>query len=134
MNVALKQRAEAATKAAATDRLASAAIRSCVIVKVLGADGEGRAVFGDRVEESCAVIKLPGDKSNVATRIGSAPDYPVASEGAVEVVVMLPRTTHAEVGDRLELAGLALRVVGISSSFDSIGKLEQYVVEATPWD
>lgn len=105
-----------------------------MICKVLGADAQGAVIYGERVEEPCAIIRLPGDDSEVTARIGSAPDYPAATGQAADVVVILRRTSRAEVGDRLEVAGLALKIAAISASFDGIGKLAQHVVEAVLWE
>ncbi|NDP42727.1 MAG: hypothetical protein GZ089_08435 [Aromatoleum sp.] len=41
--------------------------------------------------------------------------------------------TTAGIGDMIEVAGVKLRVVGISASYDTMGKFAHCVAEATRW-
>jgi len=106
----------------------------CIVTKVLGADALGREVFGESREEQCAVLKLFEHEGPLADGIRHAPDYPASSERPADAVLLLRTTTNATVADRIEIRGLKLRVIGVSSSYDGVGKLSRYVVEAMRWE
>ena len=133
MNTALKQRAEEHAQAMRKARTAAAASGECTLTKVAGADGQGRPIFGDRSQEPCTVVTLPGDGADVLARIGSAPEYPATPGGKPDAVLMLGHTTRTAVGDLIEVAGWKLKVSGMSPGFDSIGKRVWTVVETVVW-
>ena len=134
MNAALKQRAEDRAHAARLARAAAPDSKNCTITRVTGVDDRGQPLFGERTEEPCTVVKLPGDGSDVSARIGSAPEYPAAPGGEADAVLMLTHTTRAAVGDMIEVAGWKLKVTGMSPGFDSIGKRVWTVVETSRWE
>ena len=134
MNAALKQRAEARAQAERPARTAASAGKDCTITKIVGVDNRGEPMFGDRMDEPCTVVKLPGEGVDVSARIGSAPEYPAAPGGAADAVLMLTHTTRAAVGDLIEVAGWKLKVTGMSPGFDSIGKRVWTVVETSRWE
>ena len=119
-------------KRAASAR-ADAEVR-CTISKIASVDDEGRPVFGERTEELCSVLKLPGDDVDIAARIGSAPDYPVTRPRREDAVLLLRVTTKANVNDVIEVAGIRLKATAISSSYDSVGKVAFHVVQAAICD
>jgi hypothetical protein len=49
-------------------------------------------------------------------------------------VLLLHITTTANVADMIEVEGFKLKVIGLSASYDGVGKLSHYVVEATRWE
>jgi len=78
-------------------------------------------------------VKLLGAEVDVAMGIGSAPDYPTSQERVADLVLLLPMTTRTSIGDIIEIANVRFKVIGISPSYDGVGKLARYVVEATLW-
>ena len=62
--------------------------------------------------------------------IGSTPEYPTSIDRLADAVLLLRATTRAGIGDLIELDGVELRVVGISASYDTVGKFAHCVVEA----
>lgn len=101
----------------------------CTINKVTGVDREGRPVFGTTHEESCFVLKLPGDTTDISARIGSSPDSP-APPRQEDAVLLLRMTTKAHVDDIIEVAGFRLKAIAISPTYDSVGKLAYHLVQA----
>jgi hypothetical protein len=105
----------------------------CSVTKVTGTDVSG-PVFGEEKEEPCAVIKLLDQSNEAALEIGNAPEYPTLKAQSADAILLLPITTKARVNDRLEVAGVKLKVIGMSPSYDVVGKLAHYIVEATHWE
>ena len=105
----------------------------CVVTKVLGADALGRPVLGESREEQCVVLKLFEQQGPLANGIRSAPDYPASADQAADAVLLLRTTTSATDADLIEVEGDKLKVIGVSSSYDGVGKLSRYVVEAVRW-
>jgi hypothetical protein len=106
----------------------------CTITKIESVDHEGRSVFGERTEELCSVLKLPGDDIDVSARIGSSPDHPLTPPRREDAVLLLRVTTKANVNDVIEVAGIRLKATTISSSYDSVGKVAFHVVQAVICD
>ena len=101
----------------------------CTISRVTGVDDEGRPVVGATHEESCFVLKLPGDSTDVSANIGSSPDNP-APPRLEDAVLLLRITTKAHVGDIISVAGFTLKAIAISPTYDSVGKLAYHLVRA----
>ena len=91
-------------------------------------------MFGETKEVQCSVAKFLGDDVDIAMRIGSAPDYPTSQERVADVVLLIPMTTRTRINDMIEIAGVRFKVIGISPSYDGVGKLASYVVEAAIWE
>src|SRR4051812_1091360 len=81
----------------------------CAITKVTGADRVGRPIFGPTYEETCSILKLPGDNTDVSAGIGSSPDRPSASPRRDDAVLLLRITTRIDVDDIIEVAGIRLK-------------------------
>ena len=106
----------------------------CTIRKVTSVDQQGRPSFGATYEEVCSILKLPGDNTDVSAQIGSSPDQPTAPLRREDAVLLLAITTKAHVDDVIEVAGMRLKAVAISPSYDGIGKLAYHVVHAVTCD
>lgn len=117
----------------ADDSRADAEVR-CTITKIASADHQGRPVFGETSEELCSVLKLPGDDIDVSARIGVSPDNPLTAPRREDAVLLLRVTTKANVNDVIEIAGIRLKAVAISPSYDSVGKVAFHVVQAAICD
>ena len=55
-------------------------------------------------------------------------------ERDADAVILLRITTRAAVGDMVELAGVKLKVIGISQNYDSVGKISNHFAEAVLWE
>ena len=102
----------------------------CTITKIASVDLEGRPAFGEKSEELCFVLKVPGDDVDISARIGSSPDLPSTPPRREDAILLLRIATQADVNDTIDVAGLRLTVKAISPSYDSVGKLAYYVVQA----
>ncbi len=91
-------------------------------------------MFGETREEECSVLKLPGDDSDISSRIGSSPEHPVAPPRREDAVLLLGIATKANVNDVIDVAGVRLRTTTISPSYDSVGKLAFYVAQGVVCD
>ncbi len=105
----------------------------CIVTKVAAADGRGQPALGESRDERCAVLKLFGDDRAVTGGIHNTPDYPTSSDPVADAVLLLHITTTANVADMIEVEGFKLKVIGLSASYDGVGKLSHYVVEAMRW-
>ncbi len=105
-----------------------------MITKITGADAQGRPVFGETREEPCSLIKFLGNDTDVAMGTGSAPEYPTLQGRIADVVLLLHTTTRTGINDMIEVAGVKLKVIGISPNYDGVGKLNYYIVEAMLWE
>ena len=106
----------------------------CVVTKVVAADVRGQPVLGESRDERCAVLKLFGNDRAVGDGIRNTPDYPASPGPVADVVLLLHITTTANVADLIEVEGFKLKVIGVSASYDGVGKLSHYVIEATRWE
>jgi hypothetical protein len=132
MNIALKERAEASARANLAGALMFDQDARCVITKVVGTGAGSRPIFGERIDEACAVAKFIGSGSDVSAHVRSAPEYPTSP--AADAVILLRVTTRAAVNDMIEVGGVKLKVIGISQNYDSIGKASNCIAEAMLWD
>ena len=102
----------------------------CMITKAVSVDPEGRAVFGETIEEPSTVLKVPGEDVELSAILGSSPDQPMAPPGREDAILLLHITTRANVDDLIEVAGMRLIVTAISPSYDNVGKAAYHVVRA----
>ena len=77
---------------------------------------------------------LFGNDRAVTDGIRNTPDYPASPGSVADVVLLLHITTTANVADLIEVEGFKLKVIGVSASYDGVGKLRHYVIEATRWE
>lgn len=105
-----------------------------MITKIMGADAQGRPVFGETREEPCSLIKFLGNNTGAAKEIDSAPEYPTLQGQTADAVLLLSITTRVDINAMIEVAGVKLKVIGISPGYDGIGKLKCYIVEAMLWE
>ena len=134
MNVVLKERAEASARANRVGTPMFDQDARCVITKVTGTDAASRPIFGEAIEEACSIAKFMGSDSGVAVQVRSAPEYPTSPERAADAVILLRVTTRASVNDMIDVAGVKLKVIGISQNYDSVGKVSNHVAEAVLWE
>ena len=134
MNVALKERAETSVSANRAGALMFDRDARCVITKVVGIDAAARPIFGERIDEACSVAKFMGNDSCISAQILSAPQYPTSPERVADAVILLRVTTRAAVNDMIEVAGVKLKVIGISQNYDSVGKISNHIAEAMLWE
>ena len=106
----------------------------CIVTKVVGADARGQPMLGESRDERCAVLKLLGNADAVTDGVRNTPDYPASPGPVADVVLLLQITTTANVADLIEVEGVKLKVIGVSASYDGVGKLRHYVIEATRWE
>jgi hypothetical protein len=106
----------------------------CTITKIQSIDEAGRPVLGETRAEECSVLKLPGDDSDISSRIGSSPEHPLVPTRREDAVLLLRITTKAKVDDLIDVAGIRLRATTISPSYDSVGKLAFYVAQGVVCD
>ena len=102
----------------------------CTVTKVMHAEPFAQLTIGETSEEPCVVLKLPGDDRDVSARIGSSPERPTTPPQREDAVLLLRATTKADINDLIEVAGLRLKVVATSPSYDAVGKLAHHVVQA----
>ena len=99
-------------------------------------------MLGESRDEWCAVLKLFGNDRAVMGGMRNTPDYPASPGPVADSVLLLHITTTANVADLIEVEGfklklklkLKLKVIGVSASYDGVGKLSHYVIEATRWE
>ena len=108
----------------------------CIVTKVVAADARGQPMLGESRDERCAVLKLFGNDRAVMGGMRNTPDYPASPGPVADSVLLLHITTTANVADLIEVEGfklkLKLKVIGVSASYDGVGKLSHYVIEAGP--
>ena len=89
---------------------------------------------GELARKCAPCSSCPGDDMDVSARIGSSPDHPSTPPRREHAVLLLRITTKANVDDVIEVAGIRLKATAISPSYDSVGKLAFYVVQAVICD
>lgn len=106
----------------------------CTIIKAARTDQQGQSLPAEASEEHCLVLKLPGEDIDVSAKVGSSPERPAVLARREDAVLLLRIVTKADVDDIIEVAGIRLKAVAISPSYDRIGKLACHVVQAVGCD
>ncbi len=106
----------------------------CIITKATSVNHQAPSAFGEKSEEVCSVLKLPGDNTDISGNIGSSPDHPTVPPRREDAVLLLRITTKADVNDVIEVSGRRLKVIAIWPSYDDVGKLAYHVAQAVICD
>jgi hypothetical protein len=100
-------------------------------------DASGERIFGEPISTFVAVVGL--SSSYAATNLGSSTSGLSASRGSAwentaSTRFLLSREEVINIGDKLDVAGLSLRVSSVFPRYDIDGILDHLQVDAKPWE
>lgn len=100
----------------------------CTINKLIGTDAYGQEQFGTSIRERCAIVKLKSVKDRTTVRADSSASRGHAWEWISESKILLRSTTAAEVGDKIIIFGMPVRILSSFPRHSVTGKLDHYEV------
>lgn len=106
----------------------------CRVYKKGEADLYGQPQLGRAIAERCAVVKLKHDSQHTTVRADSGASRGHADEFVATSKILLMPTTTAELDDKLEVHGIAMRVISKWPRFDVAGRLDHYEVQGELWE
>lgn len=105
----------------------------CVWSKRAGYDAHGREVAGPGENVKCAVVKLPISREKSSVRADSSATRGAAHELTGDARLLFPITLDINTGDKVVIAGISLRVVGVHPRFTVVGVHHHNQVELDVW-
>lgn len=108
--------------------------QSCVIRISAGkTDVYGQPLPTRSVSERCAVVKLNVINQKSAVRTDSSASRGNAFETVPQSLILLERTTVANIDDLIEVAGITLRIMQKQPRFSVAGELDHYEIVGQAW-
>lgn len=108
--------------------------KNCVIHVSSGTtDVYGMPMPGLKYKERCAVVKMNVVSAKSAVRADTSATRGNAQELQTNTVLLLAKTTRAQINDNIELLGFQFRVNAIHPRFNLDGDLDHYEIGCTYW-
>lgn len=105
----------------------------CKVYKQTAPDVYGQVTSGPAIPERCCVVKLKKKSDATTVRADSGASRAHADEFITENRILLTPKTKAAIDDRLDVAGVSIRVKSMFPRFDILGRLDHYEVEGELW-
>jgi hypothetical protein len=105
----------------------------CTIQKAGATDMFGQRRPGELIRERCAIVRLRHDMQHTTVRADSSASRAHADHFTTSNRILLPARTRCEMGDKLTVAGVAIRVMSIFPQHDVSGRLDHFEVSGDVW-
>ncbi len=108
--------------------------QSCTIVVASGrTDVYGQPLAATRVAERCAVVRLITTNQPSSVRADSSASRGAAKEVVSDSLILLAKSTAANIDDLIEINGSKLRILSKHPRFAINGRLDHYEITASIW-
>lgn len=108
--------------------------KNCILHKSSGkTDVYGMPMPGLKYKERCSVVKMNIKSAKSAVRADTSATRGNAQELETDTVLLLPKSSKAQIDDNIEMIGHQFRIVAIQPRFDVNGNLDHYEVGCTYW-
>lgn len=108
--------------------------QTCIIRVASGrTDVYGQPLAANRVSEQCAVVRLVTTNQKSAVRADSSASRGNAKELVSDSIILLTKTTAADIDDLIDIAGMTFRVLSKHPRFSVGGALDHYEITASVW-
>lgn len=107
-----------------------------VLVKVFGITGYdlyGQPAWKQMPDERCDVVKLATDTQHTTVRADSGGTRGHADEVVADSVLLMSPATKVELGGRIEVCNIPLRVTSVRPRLTVFGKVDHYEVGCAAW-
>lgn len=105
----------------------------CQVTPLDGWDEYGQEKFGERYAELCAIVKLEQFTAQTSVRTDSSASRAYAHEFNAQSRLLFGNKSALKIGDKVDVSGVALRVIGVFPRHDLGGNLDHYQVDLTIW-
>lgn len=105
----------------------------CQVRKKSGRDIYGQSTLAAPVTERCAIVKSRLESQHTTVRADASASRAYADEFVSQNKILLMPSTRAEIDDRLDVAGVSLRIKTKFPRFDVWGRLDHYEVTGEVW-
>lgn len=105
----------------------------CELTPVVGHDVFNKAQMGKARPAKCSIVKLELASNKTTVRVDSSASRGYAKEDTVAARLLFPATEEISVGDRIDIAGMAVRVAAIQPRHSLTGQLDHWQIEGTVW-
>jgi len=106
---------------------------SCTIERLSKTDLYGKEKLADPVALMCAVVRLSNASEKTSVRADSSASRGTASEITRDCRLLFLPSTSMKFGDKLNIAGMELKVAEIQTRFDMRGKPDHLQVDLNAW-
>lgn len=96
-------------------------------------DAYGQPLGTIRVTERCAIVKLEVSNVNTTVRADSSASRGHGKEIVADALVLLEKTTVAQIDDMVEIDGGKFRVIAKHPRYSVTGALDHYEVAGAIW-
>lgn len=108
--------------------------QTCTIRVASGrTDVYGQPLAATRVRERCAVVRLITTNQPSSVRADSSASRGAAKELVSDSLILLAKTTSANIDDLIEIQGATLRILSKHPRFGTTGALDHYEITASVW-
>lgn len=107
---------------------------TCRVEPLIGYSAHGEPQLGPSVPEDCAVIRLRRQLAKTTVRADSSSSRGHGDERLSDSKLLLDGSTSAEMGSRVTVNGVKLRVVSMWERLDVSGYVDHYEVECELWE
>lgn len=98
-----------------------------------GRDVYGAETFAAKRTEGCCIVKLKEISQKTSVRTDASATRGYADEFASSSRLLVLPSTQVQIGDRISIVGVTLRVTSKFPRHDVEGRLDHYEVEGSPW-
>jgi hypothetical protein len=98
-----------------------------------GHDRYGKSLPGEVVRARCAAVKLLTRSRKTSVRADSSASRGNAREIVADALLLFPPHAELDEGDKVVVAGIELKVIGVFPRFDMAGRLDHNEVELNVW-
>ncbi|KJZ17412.1 hypothetical protein TW86_03930 [Halomonas sp. S2151] len=105
----------------------------CSVSKRDSFDRWGREKYGDPKRVKCSVVRLKASREKSSVRADSSASRGRAKEIESDSVLLLPPTFQIEIGDKVEILGMALEVESIEPRLSISGRHDHNEVGLCIW-
>jgi hypothetical protein len=106
----------------------------CTIVVASGrTDVYGQPLAATRITERCAVVRLVVTNQPSSVRADSSASRGNAKELVSDSLILLAKTTAANIDDLIDIGGFKFRILSKHPRFAINGNLDHYEITASIW-
>jgi len=106
---------------------------SCTLQRLNGSDQYGKEKLKFSVPIYCAVVKLSESSQKTSVRADSSGSRGKAIESTSDARLLFLPATDIKLGDRINIAGISLKVETVHTRFNIAGRVDHLQVDLAPW-
>lgn len=104
-----------------------------MVAQPVGHTIHGEVMFDPSVRTPCAVVRLDYSAQKTSVRADSTASRGAAGERVAQSRMLFPENVRIEVGSKVEIAGLTLRVTTKEPRYAVTGRLDHFECDLEHW-